>query len=205
MIEKMSNASIKGAVDLHIECFRDSFLTSLDRDFLTCMYENYVSSELGCAYVCVENGEVIGLVAGTTNPSVYYNQLLKKRGARFLWLTLKRVFKDPKILVSMARRNYSGFFRPDESEKAYRRASLDVIVVKTEHRGKGLAQQLAEAFFDELRARGVSELHLGVMATNTRSKRFYEKIGMEHIRTVKHPSGELHIYRIKLAKDSHNL
>ena len=95
MIEKMSGSTIKGAVDLHIECFRNSFLTSLDRDVLACMYENYVSSELGCAYVYTENRLVVGLIAGTVNPSVYYNQMLKKRGLRFLWLTVKRIFRKP--------------------------------------------------------------------------------------------------------------
>ncbi len=198
MVEKMSKGTIKGAVDLHIGCFEDSFLSSLDRDVLTCMYENYVSSELGRAYVCVENGEVIGLVAGAVNPSVYYNQLLRKRGIRFLWLTLKRVFKEPKILVTIARRNFSGFFRPDESEKAYSRANLDVIGVKQEYRGAGIAQQLAEAFFEELRKSGVSEVHLGVSPTNIGAKRFYEKIGLKYIRTDRHPDGEeLHIYVVK--------
>jgi ribosomal protein S18 acetylase RimI-like enzyme len=199
MVEKMTESTIKGAVDLHIECFKDSFLTSLDRDVLTGMYENYVSSELGRAYVYIENGEVIGLVAGAVNPSVYYNQLLRKRGVRFLWLTLKRVFEEPRILITIAQRNFGGFFRPDESKKAYSRANLDVIGVKKEYRGTGVAQQLAEAFFNELMENGVSEVHLGVSPENMAAKRFYEKMGLKYIRTDRHPDGEeLHIYVMKL-------
>jgi len=198
MIEKMTESTIKGAVDLHIECFKDSFLTSLDRDVLAGMYENYVSSELGRAYVYIENGEVIGLVAGAVNPSVYYNQLLKKRGIRFFWLTLKRVIKEPKILLSMARRDYSGFFRPDESEEAYGKASLDVIGVKEEYRGTGIAQRLAEVFLNELRESGVSEVNLGVSPDNIGAKRFYEKLGLKYLRTDSHPDGkEVHIYGMK--------
>jgi ribosomal protein S18 acetylase RimI-like enzyme len=198
MIEKMTESTIKGAVDLHIEVFKDSFLTSLDRDVLTGMYENYVSSELGRAYVYIENGEIIGLVAGAINPSVYYNQLLKKRGIRFFWLTLKRVIKEPKILLSMARRDYSGFFRPDESQEAYGKASLDVIGVKEEYRGTGIAQRLAEVFLNELRESGVSEVNLGVSPTNFAAKRFYEKIGLKYLRTDRHPDGkEVHIYGMK--------
>ena len=205
MIEKMTESTIKGTVDLHIECFKDSFLTSLDRDVLTGMYENYVSSELGRAYVYIENGEIIGLVAGAINPSVYYNQLLKRRGIRFFWLTLKRVIKEPKILLSMARRDYSGFFRPDESREAYGKASLDVIGVKEEYRGTGIAQQLAEVFLNELRESGVSEVNLGVSPTNLAAKRFYEKIGLKYLRTDSHPDGEeIDIYttkNIKLRRD----
>lgn len=199
MIEKMSESTIKGAVDLHIECFRNSFLTSLDRSVLACMYENYVSSELGRAYVYIENGKVVGLVAGAINPSVYYNQMLRKRGYRFFWLMIKRAIRDPGILVSIARRNYRGFFRPDESEQAYRKASFDVIGVKQEYRRSGIALQLTKSLFDGFRESGVSEVNLGVLASNMGSRRFYEAIGLKHLRTVKHPSGEdLLIYGTKL-------
>jgi ribosomal protein S18 acetylase RimI-like enzyme len=195
----MNESTIKGAVDLHIECFRDSFLTSLDRGVLTCMYENYVSSELGRAYVYIEDGEVIGLVAGAINPSVYYNQMLKKRWFRFFWLTIKRAIRDPGILVSIARRNYSGFFRPDESEQAYRKASFDVIGVKEEYRKSGIALQLIQSLFNGFRESGVSEVNLGVLAANTGLRRFYEVIGLKHLRTVRHPSGDdLLIYGAKL-------
>lgn len=198
MIEKMSEKTIKGAVETHIECFKDSFLTSLDQGVLTCMYENYISSELGRAFVYIKDGEVIGLVAGTINPSVYYNQLLKKRGFRLIWMTLKRVFREPKILVSIARRNFGGFFRPDESESAYSKASLDVIGVKEKYRGVSIAQQLANVFFNDLKESGVSEVSLGVLASNTRSIGFYEKIGLKKLRSVKHPSGDyLCIYSMK--------
>ena len=199
MIEKMSESTIKGAVDLHLECFKNSFLTSLDRGVLTCMYENYVSSELGRAYVYIEDGEVVGLVAGAINPSVYYNQMLRKRGFRFFWLTIKRAIRDPGILVSIARRNYGGFFRPDESEQAYRKASFDVIGVKEEYRKSGIALQLIKSLFDGFRESGVSEVNLGVLAANTGLRRFYEVIGLRHLRTVKHPSGDdLLIYGAKL-------
>jgi len=201
MIEKMTNDTVKGAVDFHIQCFRDSFLANLDRGILTCMYENYVSTDLGRAFVYLKDGEVIGIIAGTINPSVYYNQLLKKRGLRLIWMTLKRVIREPKILVPIARRNFSGFFRPDES--AYHKASLDVIGVKEEYRGSGIAQQLTETFFSDLKERGVTELTLGVLASNTRSIRFYEKVGLKHLRTVQHPTGDdLYIYGIRFDDSS---
>ena len=199
MVEEMSDSAVEDAVELHIECFKDSFLASLDRDFLARMYENYVTSDLGRAYIYVENGEVIGLVAGVINPSVYYNQMLRKKGLRILWSVLKRVFRKPEVLVTMARRNFGGFFRPDESEDAYRRASLDVICVKEERRGGGIAQQLAEAFLDELRKSGVSNVSLGVSPENIGATRFYEKIGLKRLRTHRHPDGkQVCIYGAKL-------
>ena len=199
MVEKMDHSAIGKAVELHIECFRDSFLTSMDHDLLARMYENYVTSQLGRAYIYVEDGEVIGLVAGAINPSVYNSQMLREKGFHILWPLLKRVFREPKVLVSMARRNFGGFFRPDESEDAYRKASLDVICVKEERRGGEIAQKLAEAFLDELGKSGVLNVVLGVSPKNIRARRFYEKIGLKHVRTDTRPDGEqVCIYRAKL-------
>ncbi len=190
MVEEMSHSTIEEAVELHMECFKDSFLASLDRHVLTRMYDNYVTSELGRAYIYVKDGEIIGLVAGVINPSVYYNQMMKKSGVHVLWSVVKRAFRNPKILVSMARRDLSGFFRPDESEDAYRKATLDVICVKQEYRGEGIAQQLAQVFFHQLRESGVLNISLGVSPENASARRFYEKIGLEYLRTEEHPDGE---------------
>ena len=202
MLFKMNADHINGVVDIHCECFRDSFLTSLDRDVLSCMYNNYVSDELGCAHVYIENGAIFGYIVGVVNPSMYYNQLLKKRGLRMLWGVLKRVMQNPKILVAIARRNYSGFFRPNVSEESYRRASLDAIAVKPQYWGTGIAQQLIKRFLDDLRSRGISEVHLGVTAENVRARRFYEKMGFQHIRVCKDNYGRKScIYQLILGQE----
>jgi ribosomal protein S18 acetylase RimI-like enzyme len=192
MIVKMTENHINGVIELHIDCFKDSFLTNLDRGVLSCIYNNYVSSELGCAYVYkiqpttssydINNETILGFIVGTINPSVYYNRLLKKRGLQILWQTLKRVIKNPKILKEIAKKDFSGFFRPNESEESYRRASLDAIAVKPEYWGTGIAQRLTEAFLHDLKGHDISEVHLGVSEANVRAKRFYEKMGFENIR-----------------------
>jgi len=45
-------------------------------------------------------------------------------------------------------------------------------------------------FLDELRESGVSDIALGVSPENISARRFYEKIGLKHLRTHKHPDGE---------------
>jgi len=196
MIVKMTENHIDEVIDIHIECFKDSFLTNLDRNVLSSMYNNYISSELGCAYVFVTNETILGFIAGTVNPSVYYNQLLKKRGFQILWQTLKRVIRNPGILREIIKRDYSGFFRPNENEESYSRASLDSIAVKPEYRGSGIARQLTEVFLSDLKERGVLEVHLGVAETNIRAKRFYERMGFENIRAcVDNYGRESSIYR----------
>ena len=143
-------------------------------------------------------GEVVGLAAGAINPSVYYTQMLRKRGFQLIWRTLKRVVKEPRVLVSIAQRDFSGFFRPNKSEEAYSKAAFDVIGVKEEYRNMGVALQLIKSFLDELRERRISEVHFGVLSDNTRLKRFYEMIGFKRLSTHKHPDGgEVDIYGMR--------
>ena len=200
MIVKMTKNHIDGVINIHIECFKDSFLTSLDSDVLSSMYNNYISSELGCAYVYIIHETILGFIVGTVNPSVYYNRLLKKHGLQILWLTLKRVIENPRVLKEIARRDFSGFFRPNESEESYRRASLDSIAVKPEYWGTDIARQLIKAFLNDLKERGISEVYLGVAATNVRANRFYEKMGFKNIRaSVDNYGRETNIYQLTIS------
>ena len=104
------------------------------------------------------------------------------------------------MLKEIAKRDFSGFFRPNESAESYRRASLDSIAVKPEYWGAGIAQKLTEAFLHELKKRGVSEVLLGVAAANIRAKRFYEKMGFKNIRAnVDNYGRESNIYKLTIS------
>ena len=52
------------------------------------------------------------------------------------------------------------------------------LVIRPEHRGKGLGSRLMEAVFESLKALGVEEAVLHVALANPTAIRFYEKLGM---------------------------
>jgi len=52
-----------------------------------------------------------------------------------------------------------------------------------ETQGQGLGRQLMQTLFDELRARGVRGLHLGMNAVNTGAGAFYERLGLHLLET----------------------
>ena len=56
-------------------------------------------------------------------------------------------------------------------------AELQTLVVLPDHRGAGLGGRMMERMFGELRAAGIEQLAIGVIATNDRSLRFYERYG----------------------------
>jgi ribosomal protein S18 acetylase RimI-like enzyme len=55
---------------------------------------------------------------------------------------------------------------------------LETLSVLPELRGRGIGTLLMDAVEDELRARGVAEIRLNVVAGNERAMRFYERRGM---------------------------
>lgn len=63
-------------------------------------------------------------------------------------------------------------------ETGERVAQLAALSVLPEARRQGIGRRLVEAMYEELRARGVRELTLGVMDGNRRAMRFYERLGL---------------------------
>ncbi len=62
-------------------------------------------------------------------------------------------------------------------EVGERVAELDSLSVLPDERGDGLGGRLMDAVFEELRALGIEELSLAVMARNEGALRFYERRG----------------------------
>ncbi len=56
-------------------------------------------------------------------------------------------------------------------------AELQTLAVLPDHRGAGLGGRMMERVFGELRAAGIEQLAIGVIATNDRALRFYERYG----------------------------
>ena len=56
-------------------------------------------------------------------------------------------------------------------------AEMQTLVVRPDHRGAGLGGRIMERVFGELRTAGIEQLAIGVIATNDRALRFYERYG----------------------------
>jgi ribosomal protein S18 acetylase RimI-like enzyme len=104
-----------------------------------------------------------------------------RRRANYLeWLTHPDAF----VLIAQGRTNPVGdafvsIHEPaDDTHVTNERwAELQTLVVLPDRRGGGLGGRLMEQTFAELRSAGIEQLAIGVMATNDRALRFYERHG----------------------------
>ena len=86
------------------------------------------------------------------------------------------IYKKDKIVAMF-------IYRIDERKKVFH---IDHISVCKEMYGTGLAQQLMEFGEEQAAKNKITKLELIVHEDNTRGRKFYEKIGYQHTRSVKH-------------------
>jgi ribosomal protein S18 acetylase RimI-like enzyme len=56
-------------------------------------------------------------------------------------------------------------------------AELETLSIAPGHRGEGIGSGLMDAVHTELRKLDIGDLAIGVITTNTRAARFYERLG----------------------------
>ena len=122
-----------------------------------------------------------GGLAGGHPPVVGEEESWRRRRAQYaLWLA------DPDAFVLAARRDgeligyaFVEMRQPDETwEMGERYAELASLAVTSSARGEGLGGALLDAVEEELRALGITDLRLGVVAGNHAAERFYGRRGM---------------------------
>jgi GNAT superfamily N-acetyltransferase len=70
------------------------------------------------------------------------------------------------------------FHDADDSHRTGDRfAELQSLLVLDDHRGEGIGSALLHAVYERVRARGAEEMIIGVLATNDRVRRLYEREG----------------------------
>jgi GNAT superfamily N-acetyltransferase len=67
--------------------------------------------------------------------------------------------------------------RDDTHTTGDRFAELHSLAVRADRRGAGIGTRLLRRVYAEVRAQGVEEMMIGVLATNDRVRRFYEREG----------------------------
>jgi len=83
------------------------------------------------------------------------------------------------ILVAEAEDEVVGFIASKLNDPEQGAAYVDCLIVKPEHRGKGIGQQLLNQCIAFLETRNISFVHLHVRADLPRSVNFWEKNGFK--------------------------
>jgi GNAT superfamily N-acetyltransferase len=158
-----------------VKSFPGFFLTSLGPRFLLLLYAGFASEPKGIC-IAAEDGVTVGFAAGTTAPDVFFGRLLRRQGWRFAIAAIPGLLRDPGFV---ARKCLGALFYRGEKPTGLKNAALlSSLAVAPTCGGRGIGQQLVQAFAEEARRQGCSAIYLTTdEADNERVNRFYAKCG----------------------------
>ena len=75
---------LDAVITIHLLAFEGFFLESLGSRFLRELYRGFIADPSGICLVAIDGTDVLGFVAGTTQPAEFFRQLLRRRWYVFL-------------------------------------------------------------------------------------------------------------------------
>ncbi len=160
---------------MHIQGIPTGFISSLGQEFVAALYEAIAEDENSFGFVAVENDNVLGFIAFTTNLSKLYRYVVLKKGFKFAFILAKKM-----LSFRVLKKGWDNIFYPSKMKKMdLPDAELLSIVVAPEGRGRGVAKQLIEKGFEECHGRGIDKVKVLVAADNEPANKLYKKCGFE--------------------------
>ena len=194
-------SDIEQIVKVHIQAFPGFFLTLMGARFLRLLYSGFLNHPTGISLVACSKAkpsDVLGFVAGTTQPAGFFSQLLKQRWLAFAMASLWPLLKRPGLvfLKLWSALFYRGESLPDHPDAAL----LSSLGVKPTAQGQQIGQQLVSAFLAHAQTAGVTAVYLTTdQINNAKANYFYTRLGFKLAGTCKRPHGRiLNRYLIKL-------
>lgn len=191
-------ADLDSVVQVHQQAFQGFLMTMLGARFLRGYYQCVLGYTHPIFLVAERDGQVLGFAAGFVNPPRFY-ALLRQRKWQLGFAAASHLMWRPRLW----RRALSSLRRAENissSGDAPTLAELASIAVAPTAQGLGIGKQLIQAFLDQARQQGVSEVVLTTDAHNNDAvNAFYQKQGFVCTRQFWHTPGRLmNEYRIRL-------
>jgi ribosomal protein S18 acetylase RimI-like enzyme len=184
----MTPADLGPVVEVHTRAFKGFFLTFLGPQFLAELYHAILDDLSGIALVCERSSQLLGFVAGSTQPAGLYRRLLRERWHRFALAALPAVLRRPRT----ARRLLRALRAPEQVSATAGIGTLMSIAVSPEVQNSGVGRQLVTAFLAEAKERGLVAVDLTTDSMdNEAANQFYRKLGFQLSRTFTTPEGRM--------------
>lgn len=169
----MTTRDVPRVVEVHQAAFKDFFLTFLGPRFLRLLYGEAV--KLGeIALVAEVDGQVLGLVMGSVQPSGFYGKLLRRRLVAFGVAAAPAVLRRPSVAMRVSK----ALLKPKMAAKPAGTATLMSLAVMPAGQGHGAGGALVAAFAAEARRRGALVVDLATDRDNNQgAKKFYLSVG----------------------------
>jgi ribosomal protein S18 acetylase RimI-like enzyme len=168
---------IPSLVSLHQKAFPTSFLTMLGPRFLAELYRGFVCGDSGVCIVAESSKQLIGAVAGTTQPAGFFRSLLVQRWPHFVWAAIGSITARPWVVGT--RLIGALFYRGENPEQLTGSGALlsSIGVDPTRSRG-GVGRMLVDQFFELAKVAGADYVFLTTdKDDNDTVNRFYVRYG----------------------------
>jgi ribosomal protein S18 acetylase RimI-like enzyme len=170
---EMDLGDVPSVVDVHLASFMGFFLASLGARFLRELYKSILMDEAHIAFVCANEGKVLGFVAGTTYPVGFYSRALERNWRGFAFASIVPILENPMMAIRLWRRLIAKRGTRFDSGDAL----LMSVAVSPNQQGNGIGRQLVSKFLEEANSRGCVSVFLTTDALENDSvNRFYRSM-----------------------------
>lgn len=170
-----------------------TFLTSLGPAFLRTLYTAIPASPYGFGFAALDpaSGEMIGVVAGSTNTSDLFRDIAVRQAWRIAPPIAIRLLRHPALLPKILQTlTYpAAEVHPGAGELLF-------IGVRPALRSRGVGAQLYAALLEECRRRGIALLTVLVDASNEGANRFYRRHGFQYDTSQTLYGRRMHFYHV---------
>lgn len=168
---------VNSIVSIHIDAFKDFFLTSLGTAFLKFYYANFIKSPETVVMVAEEDGKVIGFSAASINCNGFNKRLIIKNLIGFIAVSLKLFLFSPKKLFRLIK-NLTKKSQVVVDDEDY--AELYSIGVCKSCQGLGIGRKMLSLTEQELKRKSVERVSLTTdFYNNENTIGFYRSMGYE--------------------------
>jgi ribosomal protein S18 acetylase RimI-like enzyme len=175
MIRPITTDDAAACARLHYDAMPGTFLCEFGIGFLKVLYRRLAVSPDCVGFVCVEDGEVVGLLTASEDMGAFLKRAMVKDFFGLSVRVVARLITRPRLLKSVV----ETFFYGMTSEQEDVTAELVSIGVRSDRRGEGIGRWLCEALEEHFRRRGIGKYTVVARAQNQGANRFYEKLGFK--------------------------
>lgn len=176
-IRHATQNDVGNIVDIHCDAFRDFFLTSLGRNFLSTYYSCFIKSNETVVICAEENGILLGFSAASKVCKGFNGRLIKGNAFSFALVALQLLFTKPMALIRLVR-NFTKKSDVQEDDENY--GELYSIGVNSITQGKGIGKALLAQTEHEMK--DIENLSLTTDFYNNESTiAFYKKCGYNEL------------------------
>jgi GNAT superfamily N-acetyltransferase len=186
---------------LHYEAFKDFFLTSLGKRFLTIFYQAVLTHPNGLGIgVYDEDNQFSGFAVGTLNNAGFYSSIIKNKWLALGWAAIPAIIMSPgklkRLLTSIIATKTTG-----SNDTYIELPSLLSICIKPGKHSKGIGTILINNFEKQILSKGLFELTLTTDASNNEyTNSFYQKNDYVCVKSFFQGEREMNLYYKELKK-----